>query len=299
MSKVFHIEPVMVGTRNITLSGIAAKPVGGPARGLIVALHGGSYSAGYWHYAYGAGLSLLELGAELGFHVLALDRPGYGASHDFDPNRLGLDSQAEFVFDAIDTWSIKNSFDGPVFVIGHSIGGIVSLLMASNERRARLSGIDVLGVPFRFPATDAGAEVNSWSTTGSHVPIPDEKARKWLLFGPDGSFGAEAFEFDSTLLRPMPVAEYRDALLMPAAWPRVLPEIQTPVQFTLAEFEVMQVASWDTLDEVRKLLCNSSNAVVHLQRASGHNASVHWIARAYHMRAVAFFEECLAIGRAG
>jgi len=227
--------------------------------------------------------------------VLAVDRPGYGASQDFDPTRLGLDSQVEFFFDAIETWSRENEFSGPTFVIGHSIGGILTLLMAAHARGSRLSGVDVLGVPFKFPETEAGAEVNSWSMTGTHVPFPDEEARKWLMYGPESTYDAAAFAHDSTLPRPMPVAEYRDALAMPAAWTDVLPRIRLPVQFTLAEFEVMQSTGWSTLRDVEALLHNSTNVAVRLQKASGHNASDHRIARAYHMRAIAFFEECLAL----
>jgi pimeloyl-ACP methyl ester carboxylesterase len=284
---------IMVETRDIALSGVLRSPEG-TAKGLILALHGGNYSAGYWNYEGSRGESLMRLGAELGFHVLALDRPGYGRSYDFEPKRLGLAAQVDFLFDTIDAWTSTHRFSGPVFVIGHSIGGILTLLMAAHQRGARLSGVDVLGVPFRFPKTEAGDEVNSWSTTGTHVPPPDEAARKWLLFGPEGTYDPEAFAYDSTLPRPMPVAEYIDALKMPDAWAQVLPAILIPVQFTLAEFEVMQATGRDTLRDVEALLSNSPRARVALQAGSGHNASTHHIARAYHLRAIAFFEECLA-----
>lgn len=295
MADAQSVRDIIIDTGEIALSGLIGSPAG-PAKGLILALHGGSYSAGYWNYQGARGESLMALAAELGFHVLALDRPGYGASHDFAPERLGLDAQVGFLFDAIDAWSGANRFAGPVFVIGHSIGGILTLLMAAHPRSAGLSGVDVLGVPFRFPKTDAGDEVNSWSTTGTHVPPPDTDARKWLLFGPEGTYDPEAFTYDSTLPRPMPVAEYIDALKMPDAWARVLPAIRIPVQFTLAEFEVMQATGWETLRDVEALLANSRNARVALQTGSGHNASTHHIARAYHLRAIAFFEECLAQG---
>jgi hypothetical protein len=65
------------------------------------------------------------------------------------------------------------------------------------------------------------------------------------------------------------------------------------VQWTATEFEKMQASGRDMLDEVHALLRNSPHSQLHLQRASGHNASQHRIARAYHLRALAFFEECL------
>jgi pimeloyl-ACP methyl ester carboxylesterase len=291
------IEPVMVTARDIALSGLLARATEENAKGVILALHGGGYSAGYWRYEDERCSSLLTLAAGLGFHVLALDRPGYGASEKHDPRRLGLADQVDYLFDALYAWCAENCFAGPAFVIGHSLGGIVSLLMAAHARGSRLAGVDVLGVPFRFPDNEAGAKVHSWPTDGTHVPPPDAEARRWLMFGPDWTHDAAAIGHDATVVRPMPVAEYRDALTLPSAWQTILPTISVPVQFTLAEFEIMQATGWSILREVEALLGSSAHPVVHLQKSSGHNASCHKIARAYHLRAIAFFEECLTLLR--
>lgn len=238
----------------------------------------------------------MDLGAQLGFNVLALDRPGYGLSANIDPARPGLQSQVEILFDAVDTWSVENEFAGPWFVVGHSVGGIVALLMAAQERSEKLSGVDVLGVPFRYSASDAGEAINSLPTATTTIPPIPGDTRKWMLFGPDDTYDPQAFEYDATLARPMPVNEYRESLAIPSAWPAILQTIKLPVQFTLAEFETMQVTGWDVLNEVREHLRSSRGARVELQYHSGHNASMHHIARGYHLRAIAFFEECLALG---
>jgi len=289
------VEPVLVKTEQIELSGLLARPDGQPERGLIVALHGGAYTSGYWHFRGGNGTSLLEIGAALGYWVLALDRPGYGASRNFDTARLGLVSQVELLFDAIEAWRSSSHCAGPVYLIGHSVGGILSLLMAANVRAGMLGGVDVLGVPMGYPPTDAGEEVNSWLPEGSHIPVIDDRQRKWLLFGPEGTYDAEAFKHDGTCLSPMSVAEYRDSLAMPASWAEVLPSIRTPVQYSLAEYEAIVLTGWAALDKARGLLRNSTNCIVHLQKGSGHNSSAHSIARAYHLRAIAFFLECEAL----
>ena len=93
----------------------------------------------------------------------------------------------------------------------------------------------------------------------------------------------------------MSVAEYRDSLAMPASWAEVLPNIRIPVQYSLAEYEAIVLTGWAALDKARGLLRNSANCIVHLQKGSGHNASAHRIARAYHLRAIAFFLECEAL----
>jgi len=96
----------------------------------------------------------------------------------------------------------------------------------------------------------------------------------------------------------MPVAEYRDGIAAPALWPSLLPTIRVPVQFTVAEYEAMQETGWAVLEDVKALLRNSDHTIVHLQRAAAHNASLHYIAVAYHLRAIAFFEECISFRRA-
>jgi hypothetical protein len=50
----------------------------------------------------------------------------------------------------------------------------------------------------------------------------------------------------------------------------------------------------DGLERYGALFTSSPRAVPEWQRASGHNISLHRVARAYHLRAVAFFDEVLA-----
>ena len=60
---------------NLWLSALESKPEGVP-RATVIALHGGGYSAAYWDSPLDPEASLLTLGADLGYHVIALDRPG-------------------------------------------------------------------------------------------------------------------------------------------------------------------------------------------------------------------------------
>lgn len=289
-------ESVSIATQAITLSALQSRAACSPPRGLILALHGGGYSSAYWDCPIGDGLSLLELGASLGYCVLAPDRPGYGASHGHDVSGLGLESQVKILFDVIDTWCATNGFDGPVFVVGHSVGAILALRMAAHPRGARLGGVDVLGAPLRFPPSAESVEVRALPVFGDYVPAGAADDHNRLVFGPPGTHDEDVYGHDLACQRPMPAAEYHDALAMPASWEEVLPSIRIPVRFTLAEFEVMQVTGWDALNEVRDMLSGCIDVEVHLQRHAGHNASLHRIGRAYHLRAIAFFEQRLAVG---
>jgi pimeloyl-ACP methyl ester carboxylesterase len=78
----------------ITVGGhrLAGLRVGtGNRNGFILALHGGGYDAHYWHADGGHGdVSLITLGAQLGYEVLAIDRPGYGGSAGTEPKGCSL-----------------------------------------------------------------------------------------------------------------------------------------------------------------------------------------------------------------
>ena len=293
MKPVPGIEQIIVETPRIRLSGRLATPRQGPARGLVVALPGGGYTSGYWDSPV-EGQSFLALAADLGFLALALDRPGYGASQGHPPERLRISDQVDHLYDAIETWTERQDFDGPVFLIGHSLGGIVALMMAADPRASRLAGVDVLGVPFHYRDDGGGAAVRHFSRADVHVPAPPEDVQRLLLFGPAGTYSAAAFAHHQTCLQPMPRAEYEDGLAAPALWPSVLPKITVPVQVTAAEHETMQRTGWPVLAEVETLLSASPGARFDLLRGAGHDASLHHPARAYHLRAIAFFEECLA-----
>jgi pimeloyl-ACP methyl ester carboxylesterase len=257
----------------------------------VVALHGAGYSSGYWDYANRNELSFLELGAHLGFDVLALDRPGYAGSFGVAPERSRLADQADTIFDAIEVWRRTANITGPTFLIGHSVGAALALIMAGHARAGSISAVDVLGVPYRFARGPDGEAVVSRRATGSHVPPLDDASRRAWLYGPDNTFDADLIEYDRTLVTPIPIAEFEDAMMLPSFWPRHMPTIRVPVQYSVAQLEVMQESGESILHEVRQLLANSPLVATHLQRHAGHNVSMSYVATAYHLRAYAFFAE--------
>ena len=128
--------------------------------------------------------------------------------------------------------------------------------------------------------------LHRFSRTEARVSMPTEELQRLLLFGPEGVYPAAAFAHHQACLRPMPRAEYEDGLAAPGWWPHVLPTITIPVQFTVAEHETMQCTGWPILNEVQELLGSSRGARFELLNGAGHNASLHYMARAYHLRAM-------------
>src|SRR3546814_19794270 len=102
----------------------------------LLALPGGGYTSAYWHHAFYPAGSLLTLGAELGYRVIALDRPGYGASAQADRGGVVLDEQVELIGDLIGGLATEDQAGKGFFMIGHHMGGIMSLLTAAQPRRS-------------------------------------------------------------------------------------------------------------------------------------------------------------------
>ncbi|MBV9996366.1 MAG: alpha/beta fold hydrolase [Caulobacteraceae bacterium] len=293
------VEPFETDVGGLTMRGLRARPSGAP-RGLVVALHGGGYDCRYWHHPGQAEASLLELGRTLGFDVIALDRPGYRGSKGPAPAGYPLSAQAELIFDAIEAADAGRG--SPVFLIGHSMGAILALMMGASGRGAALQGLDVSGTPLRFGAerTQAmAATMQPLIAAGADLmPLMTPEHRRSMFFGADGTFDPRVVAPGGTE-HPVPVAELADALYCPERLPTVLSSIEAPVQWTIAEEENSSEGGDSVLAEARALLRNSRRVRTALQPFSGHNISLHHVARAYHLRAFAFFEECVAAWPAG
>lgn len=279
------VTPWMRELENLALSGIESRPTG-TSVGTVVALHGGGYSAGYWHHPLLPEASLLELGAALGYRTIAIDRPGYGASHGLVGPSVRVARQAEIVVELIDLLSSEPGC-GPVFLIGHSMGAILTLHVAASAPPT-LAGVDISGLPFRFDEPPTG---NLQLDQIDFLPaMPAAVARK-MFYGPEGSFSPAALKVDAEIARLTPAAEIIDAVECGEATRQLAPSVRVPLQATRAEHDVSSAGGVEGLYEYCALLSASPRVVPVVELASGHNISLHRVARAYHLRAFAFFDE--------
>ncbi|MFM9448326.1 alpha/beta hydrolase [Streptomyces acidiscabies] len=280
-------EPA-AGARRITLdaSGVAlsallSEPAGAPPRAVVVALHGGGMNADYFAAPADPSLSLLSYGSALGFTVLALDRPGYRASAARLPDGLGPRAQAPLITAALADFAARHPTGAGFFLLGHSYGGKVALVTAAEQPPPGLLGVDVSGCGYAY-ALDP-AEVARAMERG-------KSSKSWgpLRFYPPGTFTAMR-----DVVEPMPHAE-REGL---ARWPELLrataPGVRAPVRFTFAEHEALWRHDPAALAELTALFGAGARVAVDRQAQAGHNIGLGRSARAYHLRALAFLENCL------
>jgi hypothetical protein len=146
---------------------------------------------------------------------------------------------------------------GPVYLIGHSLGGMLSVAMAADPRADRLAAIDVSGVPLRYPPEmqpilDRAISADPKEAVRA-VPDASDETRRWMFYGADGSFDP-AIAAQMKGRNPVPWAEMADAFAAPAVLPSMMARIAVPVQWTIAEEERSSVGGQAMLDEIRSLL---------------------------------------------
>ncbi|TGA87782.1 alpha/beta hydrolase, partial [Streptomyces palmae] len=268
----------------ISLSGLLSTPPRAP-RATILALHGGGMTAGYFDGKAHPGQSLLTLGAHLGHTVLALDRPGYGASATHLPNGQTLTEQSTRVRTALTRYAATHDLGAGLFVLGHSYGGTLALTCAADGFTMPLLGLDISGLGHRL-AAPAGQQPSAageghWRNNWGAL----------RLYPPD------TFRTCPDMLAPMPERERAEIRTWPTRFPDIAARVRVPVRFTFAQYEKWWRHDEHTLTELATLLPQAPRVLVERQPQAGHNISLGWTAHTYHLRALAFLEECLA-GRA-
>jgi pimeloyl-ACP methyl ester carboxylesterase len=236
--------------------------------------------AGYFDARTAPGLSLLELGAELGYTMLAIDRPGYGRSARWAPAGLTLAEQAATVRAALAGYAEAHPAGAGYFLVGHSYGGKLALTLAADW--PDLLGLDISGCG-ELPAMDIARPASS----------PDSRMRR-LNWGPPGLYPPGTFQFARSLIAPMPVSELAGALTWPSTFPLVAARIRPPVRFTFAQHERLWRHDDEAIASLRRRLAAAARVLVDRQPGAGHNISLSLAARAYHLRVLAFAGECLS-----
>ena len=266
------------GHRVSMLIARAAEP-----RGVVLALHGGNSGKEYFDSPMDPSLSLLRLGPLLGFTVVAPDRPGYGSATS--AGELSADARTSLTYAALDAATAGSSTGGGVFVLAHSAGSPTALRMAAAERGRELLGVEVSGSGLRYSAA-----AQALASAGLKQLDPPSLGR--LIWGPDELYPPGTRQ--AVTGRTGPASEAGDARGWTAEFPRLAARVAVPVRYTLAEHETWWWSGREVLAEVGDLFTAAPVVETAYETGGGHNLSLGWTARAYHLRVLAFAERCLA-----
>jgi pimeloyl-ACP methyl ester carboxylesterase len=277
--------PRVVLVDGVPMSGLLAEA---PApRATIVAIHGGATTSLYFDCPEHPELSLLRAGAQLGFTVLALDRPGYGSSALYADQFTSTPKRIEMAYRAIDQILGDRGRGAGVFLLGHSAGCELAMRMAGDDRSAALLGIEISGTGLR--QQEAALAVLA-SATRERVPA----GLRQLLWEPAQLYpdGVDR----AVRIRSGPAGVRYEASVV-RTWTRDLPElaaqVRVPVRFSLGSHEQVWETGPAALADVAALFTNAPRVAVYEQPDGGHNLSLGHTAADYHASVFSFVDECV------
>ncbi|MFI6358570.1 alpha/beta hydrolase [Streptomyces sp. NPDC050743] len=273
------VHDIVLDAAGIPISALLAEPRQTPPRATVVAVHGGGMSAGYFDSRARPGYSLLALGAQLGYTVLAVDRPGYGHSALHLPDGQAVHDQAATLHAALAHFAARHDTGAGLFLLAHSNGGKLALAAAARGDSALL-GLDISGLGSRL------------AVERHQLPGPDGRGDWRRHWGALRLYPPDAFRLSGALVRPVPLEEAREGPLWPELYPDIAARVPVPVRFTFAEHERWWRFDEEAVAALKEPLA-APRVTVDIQPDAGHNISLGWAARTYHLRALGFLEECL------
>lgn len=264
------------------LSGLLTLPEKGvQTNNIVLALHGRATNARYFHGRAHPSVSFLRHAAAAGWSVLALDRPGYGASAINFPRGQNLAEQSATLHGALRGFMKPASEEARFLVLGHSYGGKLALQLAADDTEGRILGVDVSGC------------ASIYSSDGKRPPVNlVEEAR--LNWGPLPLYPPGTFQATRELTSRVPPREDAEWSTWTTRFARLAPRVKVPVRFTFAEHEHWWDLDNTVIKSMTEQLSSSPTVRVCHQANAGHNLSLSWAAPEYHDKVLEFFSTCLS-----
>jgi pimeloyl-ACP methyl ester carboxylesterase len=278
------VRPITIAAHIRHLSGRIATPAQRNPRGLIVALHGGSYTTQYFDSPRHSVMGAIP---NLGYTIVGLDRPGYGEAREWP---LEFDAQVEVLSPIIaELWKDYGGNSAGVFLYGHSIGGMIALLIAGAKRDFPLIGLSMTGAGAVMREQALSAFAGASQAPTSHVDLPHD-AKMALMFGPKWTFDATIAAADPKRDVPLATVELRNALNWQQRLPSAAAAVEVPVHFVVGEYDGIWHA--DRLDGTKDLFRKAPFVQVYQQHQSGHDVELDHLGYAHVLKVIAFAEEC-------
>ncbi|KWX24413.1 thioesterase [Mycolicibacterium wolinskyi] len=270
-------HPRVVMVDGVPMSALVAEAA--DPRAVVVALHGGATTSAYFDCPGHPELSLLRAAVERGFTVVAVDRPGYGASAAYPDAMARPDQRVALAFGAVE----RIAGPGPVFVLGHSMGCELAVRMAVT---GSVLGVSLAGTGLRYRS---GARDILKNAAVDHRP----RGLRDLLWQPErlypGDVLGNGLSAGGTLYEADVVKTWASH-----DFPELAAQVTVPVQFLAGDHENVWESDADALAKIAALFRAAPRVDVGEVAESGHNLSVGLTASTYHRRVLSFADECVA-----
>lgn len=250
---------------------VARAAAGGPARPVILALHGGTYTSRYFDVP---GHSVLDRAVAQGFDIVALDRPGYGGSTALPDAPDLIQKNAEAINAALPGLMAALGLGGrPVFVIGHSIGGATALTLVAQASGWTPTGVAVSGVGAETPPESAAAYAQMPPVYYVELPTP---MKDQVMFGPPGSYPADMPAASHVANTHVPRHELLDITGgYQARQAAIAARIRVPVHYRQGEHEKLWINSPEAVAAYGRIFVNSPRVDFAMVPEAGHCIDFH------------------------
>jgi hypothetical protein len=188
--------------------------------------------------------------------------------------------QAAILNDAIERFRTSRAIGAGCFLVGHSFGLKLALTMAASPGPVPLIGVDGSGSGLTYTFEPGVTRPPSQ---------PGDLNPSW---GPKGLYPPATFTSGVLPATASPEIPTDEASDWPDDFRGFSTRIRVPVRLTFGDHERLWVVNQSHFDAVRALLTSSPRVVFDIQRGAGHNISLSHAARAYHLKVLAFAEEC-------
>lgn len=273
------LETEVLGTPVSVLVAPAERP-----RGVVFALHGGGSGKEYFDSPLEPSLSLLRLGPALGWTVVAPDRPGYVPGDG--AGAMPPEQRTDLLYAVLDTALAGRDRGAGVLLLAHSMGCISAIRMAADPRGAELLGLDFSGTGLHFsPAVHEATAAGDGRLGGSSLGR--------LIWGHEELYppGSRRAVRPAT---PGPASEGSDLAGWGEELPRLAARVRVPTRYVLAQHEAWWAPGPAALAEVAALFTAAPVVETAIEADAGHNTSLGWTARAFHLRVLAAGERWIA-----
>ncbi|MHC5257765.1 alpha/beta hydrolase [Streptomyces sp. UC4497] len=285
--------PPSVHTKSVRVDGfpLSARVCSAPEpRAVILALHGGGTTSLYFDCPGRPELSLLRTGAQLGYAVVAMDRPGYGISAPFADRYRDPHSRLDTTYAALERFIDQLPGRPAVFIAAHSAGCELAMRMAADERGRRLLGLEIAGTGLRHQP-DTIRALEAAGVTRQRVGRRPIGTRE-TLWGPAELYADDVWN-TRYIASDSPAYEGPARVWVERDFARLAAEVRIPVQFSLGDHERVWESGPAALAEITGLFTAAPRVRANEQAGCGHNLSLGLAARSYHLRLLAFVEECV------
>jgi pimeloyl-ACP methyl ester carboxylesterase len=281
-------RPRVVNAEGVPMSALVAEAP--QPRAVVIALHGGGTTSVYFDCPGHPRLSLLRMGVQLGFTVVALDRPGYGSSAAYPEAMTHPEQRVDLAYAAVDRILRTRPRGAGLFLMAHSGGCELALRMAADEHGPTGSR-DVLGMELAGTGRyyhPAARDVLG-TATRNHRPA----GLRELLWQPTQLYPTDVLR---AITNSSMAPAYEEMVVTNWArqdFPALAAQIHVPVQFSVAEHERVWRSEPAAIAEITAMFSASPRFVTNQQLGAGHNLSLGHAAAAYHLKVFSFVEECV------